>query len=262
MSNKADAVPSPVDLDLTVTGARADVSEYVRSKIGGLRRLTRYPITRGHVRLKLQSHADHDFAVIAQGNFEIRGREVRAQVGAESMYEAIDKLEARMRRRLADVRALWEPSRGPAAAPPWRHGADSPVSLPQVSDTARIVRRKSYAMAPCTVDDAVVEMKLLDYSFHLFNEIGSGTAAVVYHGGPTGLRLALVAPDVAGELASFKQLVTISPHPLPCLREEAAIQRLGLLKLPFVFYIDAVQGRASVLYRRLDGDLAMITPAG
>jgi len=57
-------------------------------------------------------------------------------------------------------------------------------------------------------------------------------------------------------------LVTISPHPAPCLREDAAIQRLDVLKLPFVFYIDAAQGRASVLYRRLDGDLAMITPAG
>jgi len=72
-----------------------------------------------------------------------------------------------------------------------------------MSDTARIVRRKSYAMAPCSVDDAVIEMTVLDYRFHLFNEIGSGTAAVVYHGGRTGLRLALVTPDVAGELADF-----------------------------------------------------------
>ncbi|MDO3401535.1 HPF/RaiA family ribosome-associated protein [Mycolicibacterium neoaurum] len=259
MSNQADAASSPTELDLTVTGAPADVSEYVRSKIGGL---NRYPVTRGRVRLKQRGHADHGCAVTAQANFEVHGRAVRAQVGAGSMREAIDKLEARMRRRLADVCALREPSRGPAAAPPWRHGTDSPTPLPRMSDTARIVRRKSYAMAPCSVDDAVIEMTVLDYRFHLFNEIGSGTAAVVYHGGPTGLRLALVTPDVAGELADFTQLVTISPHPAPCLREDAAIQRLDVLKLPFVFYIDAAQGRASVLYRRLDGDLAMITPAG
>lgn len=150
----------------------------------------------------------------------------------------------------------------PAAAPPWPHATDSPTPFARADDTARIVRRASYAMAPCTVDDAVVEMTLLGYRFHLFNEIGSGTAAVVYRGGPTGLRLALVTPDVAGELAGFTQLVTISPHPLPCLREDAAIARLGLLKLPFMFYIDAAQGRASVLYRRVDGDLAIITPAG
>ena len=57
-------------------------------------------------------------------------------------------------------------------------------------------------------------------------------------------------------------LVTISPHPVPCLREDAAVRRMSLMGLPFLFYIDAAQGRASVLYRRLDGDLAAITPAG
>ncbi|MGN7780511.1 sigma 54 modulation/S30EA ribosomal C-terminal domain-containing protein [Mycolicibacterium sp. 22603] len=58
------------------------------------------------------------------------------------------------------------------------HATDSPTPCARADDTARIVRRASYAMAPCTVDDAVVEMTLLGYRFHLFNEIGSGTAAV------------------------------------------------------------------------------------
>ncbi|MGW0161064.1 ribosome hibernation promotion factor [Mycobacterium sp. NPDC003323] len=263
MSKQADVVvPPPVDLDITSAGVHADAPEYARAKIGALSRLTRHPITRGRVRLTRHNHSDRESAVIAQGNFEVRGRPVRAQVGAGTVHEAIDKLEARMRRRLEDVCTLWDPSRGPNAAPPWRHETEPPAAPPSASESARIIRRKSYAMASCTVDEAVVEMELLDYDFHLFNEIGSGAAAVVYRSGPTGLRLALVAPDIAGELAPFKQLVTISPHPVPCLREDAAVQRLALLKLPFLFYIDAAEGRASVLYRRMDGDLAMITPAG
>ena len=39
------------------------------------------------------------------------------------------------------------------------------------------------------------------------------------------------------------------------------MERLTLLALPFLFYIDAAQGRASVLYRRIDGNYGVITPA-
>ena len=71
-----------------------------------------------------------------------------------------------------------------------------------------------------------------------------------------------MAPSLAGQLAPFEQPVSNSPHPVPCLREDAAVERMGLIKLPFLFYIDAALGRASVLYRRFDGDLTVITPAG
>lgn len=261
MSNEVEIAPV-VDLDITIRGVFPGAVEYARNKIGGLGRFTRHPIT--HARLRLtRGHRDvAESAVIAQVNMDVRGRPVRAQVEAATAREAIDKLEARMRRRLMHVCELWEPHRGPDAAPPWRHAAESAARSPLISGEAFISRRKSFAMAPCTVDDAVVEMELLDYDFHLFNEIGSGAAAVVYRGGPTGLRLALVAPTLADQVAPFERHVSISPHPVPCLREDAAVERLDLMKLPFLFYIDAAAGRASVLYRRLDGDLAAITPAG
>jgi hypothetical protein len=37
---------------------------------------------------------------------------------------------------------------------------------------------------------------------------------------------------------------------------------MGLLGLPFLFFVDAAQGRASVLYHRYDGHYGVITPAG
>jgi hypothetical protein len=117
-------------------------------------------------------------------------------------------------------------------------------------------------MEPCTVDDAVAEMELLDYDFHLFTEIGTGTAGVLYREGATGYRLALVEPALADQLVPFVRPVTISPQPTPCLTEAEAAERIGLLGLPFLFYIDAAQGRASVLYHRYDGHLGVITPAG
>lgn len=261
MTNEVD-VASVVDLDITIRGVFPGAVDYARNKIGGLGRFTRHPIS--HARLRLtRGHRDAaESAVIAQVTMDVHGRPVRAQVAAATACEAIDKLEARMRRRLGHVCELWEPHRGPDAAPPWRHAAKPAARSPLISGETVISRRKSYAMAPCTVDDAVVEMELLDYDFHLFNEIGSGAAAVVYRGGPTGLRLALVAPALVEQLAPFEQQVSVSPQPVPCLREDTAVERMDLMNLPFLFYIDAAAGRATVLYRRLDGDLAAITPAG
>ena len=105
-------------------------------------------------------------------------------------------------------------------------------------------------------------MDLLDYDFHLFTEKGTAFAGVLYRAGPTGYRLALVMPASPDQLAPFQVPLTISPQPIPCLTVEQATDRLGLLGLPFLFFIDAAQGRASVLYHRYDGHYGLITPAG
>jgi ribosome-associated translation inhibitor RaiA len=253
-----------IEIDVTTHGDFSDVVEYARTKIGRLGALTRRPIPHAHVRLTRHKKPGVELPIVAQANLDVRGHVVRAQVEATTAHEAIDQLEARLRRRLEHLRKLWDAPRGPAAAPPWRYerepGQRSEFS--RSTGTPRIVRRKSVAMAPCTVDEAVTEMELLDYDFHLFHEIGSGSAGVVYRGGPTGYRLVLVAPALAAQVAPFDGLVTISPHPVPCLRESDAMRRLALLDLPFLFFIEAAQGRAGVLYRRYDGDYGLITPAG
>ena len=53
-------------------------------------------------------------------------------------------------------------------------------------------------------------------------------------------------------------------EPVPRRQDAAreALGRLALLDLPFLFFLDAAQGRASALYRRHDGDYGLITPAG
>ena len=116
-------------------------------------------------------------------------------------------------------------------------------------------------MAPCTVDEAAVEMDLLDYDFHLFTEKATGAASVLYRGGPTGYRLALVVP-VAGSAGPIRAAGDHQPPADAMPYREEATDRLGLLGLPFLFFIDAAQGRASVLYHRYDGHYGLITPAG
>lgn len=250
---------------MTTHGEFPGAAAYAQTKIGGLARLARRPVSYARVRLTRRHDPAVERPVIAQANLVVGGRQVRAQVEAATAQEAIDTLESRLRRRLEHLTERWDAPKGPGAAPPWRHDERSDRDRRSPARTAReprIVRRKSYAMAPCSVDEAVMEMELLDYDFHLFTESGSGTAAVVYRSGPAGYRLALVAPALSGEVAPYQGPVTISPQPLPCLREQDALERLALLDLPFLFFIDAAQGRASVLYRRFDGDYGLLTPAG
>jgi hypothetical protein len=193
---------------------------------------------------------------------------MRGQVEGVTAREAIDRLEARLRRRLRRAAEHWEAQRGalPMSVPhEWRHQSEPthrPGYFPRPADECRIVRHKSFTLGACTVDEAAVEMDLLDYEFHLFTEKGTGFASVLYRAGPTGYRLAQVQPVSPDQLAPFQLPLTISPQPVPCLTVEQAAERLGLLGLPFLFFIDAAQGRASVLYHRYDGHYGLITPAG
>ena len=261
MSNTTDAQPV-FDVDVTSHGEFPGAADYARTKIGELGRLAHRPVL--YARVKLARH--HDPAVlnpvVAQGNLDVSGRVVRAQVHGASAREAIDRLEAALQRQLEHLAEHWELPKKGARAPrrPWaqEHRPGHPA---RSADEAEVIRRKTFAMAPCTVDDAADEMDLLDYDFHLFTEKATGAVGVMYRAGSTGYRLAMVAPDLAEGLGEFHRPVTVSDAAPPCLREQDAVERLTLLALPFLFYIDAAQGRASVLYRRIDGNYGVITPA-
>ena len=261
-------LPSVLDVDVTTHGQLPGAADYARDKIGGLGRLTHKPVL--HARVKLTRHRDPavEQPVIAQANLDVNGRLVRVQVEGATARETIDRLESRLRHRLERIAEHWEARRGktPAAGPhEWRHQSESahrPRYFPRPEDERQLLRRKSFTLAPCTVDEAALEMNLLDYDFHLFTEIGTGTASVLYRGGPTGYRLAQVVPASPEQLAPFELPLTISSQSAPCLTVEQATERLGLLGLPFLFFIDAAQGRASVLYHRYDGHYGLVAPAG
>src|SRR5690606_18045753 len=99
MSNGAEASPV-VDVEVTTHGDFPGIAEYARTKIGGLARIVHRPILRARVRLTRSHDPAVERPVVAQGNLDVQGRPVRAQVEADTAQEAIDKLESRLRRRL------------------------------------------------------------------------------------------------------------------------------------------------------------------
>jgi ribosome-associated translation inhibitor RaiA len=266
MGHRTD-LPAAVHVDVITHGQLTGIDDYVQEKIGGLSRLAHQPVL--HARVRLSRHADPAMArpVVAQANLDVNGRLVRAQVQGETAREAVDRLEARLRHRLERVSEGWKSKRGntsQADSHEWRHQSEAthrPGYFPRPADQRRVIRRKSFTLGTRTVGEAAEEMELLDYDFHLFTEKGTKQASVIYRTEPTGYRLAQVKPSPE-ELAPYDLPLTVSPQPAPRLTLERAKERLSLLGLPFLFFVDVDQGRADVLYHRYDGHYGLICPAG
>ncbi|MGW5452827.1 ribosome hibernation promotion factor [Nocardia sp. NPDC003979] len=259
----------PTDAIVRISVGRhvsAAAAEYVREKIGGALRHASEPIL--SVRIRLEGHGDPAVAdpIVAQANVNMAGTAVRVQVTAATTRAAIDGLVDRLRARLerAARRSDGQHGRHRGGKPvTWHHGAAPRTRLPyfpRPMEEREIVRRKSFALAQETCDEAAFDMSLLDYDFHLFTESGSGLDSVLYRSGPSGYRLAQLDPQ-PDRVIQGAVLVAISAARPPSLGPRAAAERLEVTGWPFVFYHDPDLGRGCVLYHRYDGHYGLITPA-
>ena len=177
----------PMNLSIALRGplpnrVRAEL-EAMAARIGAI--APRRPL---RARLSLVHEEDRalERPVIAKGQLDLPARSVRAHVAASSAAEAIDLLEARLRRNLVDLgdRVVAGRKEGrPVRAGEWRHGdlaADRPAFFDRAPEERQLVRRKAYTSTPLTAEEAALELGLLDHDFHLFTDAASGDDAVVY----------------------------------------------------------------------------------
>jgi ribosomal subunit interface protein len=254
MSVEAEPVPVEVTSHGTVgRGAR----EYAREKVAHALNHARRPVLSAHVVLeRRQNPAARDHA-IAEASANIDGQTVRAKTAAPTMSEAVDDLEDRLRRQLVQLkdrnrtRHRWT---GIASTHEWRHG-DLPRPrlpyYPRSEETREVVRRKSFASTPMTVDEAAYEMDLLDHDFFLYCDAESDHPALVHHLPEGGYAVRGVDP---GETVAT---VTHEPPP-PTLTDVEARARLEADGEPFVFYLDDGTGEGRVLYHRYDGHYGLV----
>lgn len=265
MARRSAAAEPAVEV-MAVGDIPADARADATAKIGALGRYTDEPILRCRVRLSRSNDPAVARPVIAQGNVDVNGRLLRVQVAADSAHEAVALLEARLRRKLAQMARHWEARRGamPEATPrEWRHTTvptHRPSFYPLPEQERQVVRHKTYEPARATPDEAAFDMDMLDYDFQLFTDSESGQDSVIYHAGPTGYRLAQLVPDSTRTRSTALPL-TVSERSAPRLTLAEAIRRLNATGQPFLFFAEAVSGRGRVLYRRYDGHYGLITPA-
>ena len=261
--------------DVRVSGSSAlppAAAEYARAKIGSVIRHSPEPVM--SARVKLTSHAGPTPArpVVAQVNLDVNGRLVRATAEAPSAAEAVDAVEAKLRRRIDRVARQRDMRCGESSrsqrhfqSPEWRHGAEPghrPGYFPRPTGEREIVRHKSFPLIRLGLDEATWEMDLRDYDFFLFIESGSGQDSLLYRADPTGYRLMQLDPSARQRLSPFGAPVTINEQPAPTLTTAEAVTRLNTTNEPFLFFQDAQRRRGSVLYHRYDGHYGLITPDG
>ena len=237
--------------------------ELADAKVGSLLRFASEPVLSARVTLAVAPDPAVTRPALAQATIDLNGQIVRAQASGQDMRAAIERMAARLRVRLDRSARDWAARRGTLPDPrpgEWRHQsvpAHRPARFPRPADARAVIRRPGYASRPLTPDEAVAELDLLDYDFHLFTERSTGEDSVIYRLGDR-YRLAQARPKPA-RLGPLPAAVTLSEHAAPVLTLAEAIARLDWLGQPFVFFVNTETGRAGLLYHRYDGHYGLVS---
>ncbi|MGN6245639.1 MAG: ribosome hibernation promotion factor [Motilibacteraceae bacterium] len=251
--------------------------DYARDKVAALGQRIGRPVLYARVRLTVS----HDRAVLrphgARAQLDVDGRPLRAHASAQSVREAVDALDARLRDRLERLLPDWESLRGgvPRTLPKqwrpgeWRHGAQPTERadwFPRPPEERRLLKHKSFALPVETPDEAAFSMEMLDDDFHLFTDLESGQDALLSRADPPAYRLALLDPPSAPAPTRPCAVALLrEEQPAPALDLERATEHLELAGQPFVFFRWSTGGgsapRGAVLYHRYDGHYGLVVPA-
>jgi putative sigma-54 modulation protein len=180
-------------------GTSDALKEYARERVERVNRLLDRA-GEAHVVLSLERHLHHADITLTSGPWVLRGRDK-----SDDMYTSIDlamdKIERQLRRykdklkthhgpervhhrqglmnqlRVRhDVFEVEEPQHEPQHAEP---PAPAPVQVPRTR-APRVVRSNEFLARPMTVEDAVVQMNLMDNDFLVFQNVASNEMNVVY----------------------------------------------------------------------------------
>lgn len=123
-----------------------------------------------------------------------KGPVIRAEACADDPFAALDLAQERLLERLRrhrDRRKVHHGRRNPTSIRETPTDTGSLNGVPRVpveetvtdhelGDSPVVIREKTHAAVPMTLDDALYEMELVGHDFYLFSEKDSGQPCVVY----------------------------------------------------------------------------------
>jgi len=125
------------------------------------------------------------------------------------------------------------------------------------ADEREIVRHKSVAPGLTTVEEALVDLRMMDYAFSLYRDAAIERDALLYVT-DTGARVLSVGAHA--DPHPTPDDVALDPHEMPTNSVDEARERLDAGHEPFMFFVDASTERGHVLYRRYDGHYGLLVP--
>jgi ribosomal subunit interface protein len=207
-------------MEVVVTGRHIELSERFREHVAEkLSRLEKHDHRIIRVQVEVENERNprqHDRAVRVELTAFSKGPVIRAEAAAESKMGAldlsVDKMAAQMR-RAADRRrvhrgrppaSVGEALAGMETLPPADAANDGhaleerhvgPITV--TGDGPLVVREKSHAAHPMTLDQALYEMELVGHDFYLFVDKESERPSVVYR--RRGYDYGVISLDVEGQ---------------------------------------------------------------
>jgi ribosomal subunit interface protein len=256
---------SPINIEVTARGEVSDrARDEARRKLGELEGFSKGPILGARVVLIQEANPRIAMPARAEAELDLQGRVVRARAAAPSMEAAVDDVAERLQRHLRRyVERLLTREREPAQPPPgeWSHRSWSPPRPPtfvRPVEEREIIRRKSFAFGPMSVDEAADALEDLDHEFFLFHDAETDADAVVYWR-DDGL-LALIEPRWAASADDYGPVRDRNRFSSP-IDLLTAVEEMNAVAHRFLFFENATTGRGNVIYRRYDGHYGLIEPA-
>jgi putative sigma-54 modulation protein len=183
-------------------GSSDALKEYAKEKV---ERVNKYLDRAGeaHVVLSLERHLHHAEITIHSGSWVLRGRDKSEDMYA-SIDLAMDKIENQLRKYKEKIKnhhgrdrvhhrqelvnhlkvrhkvfELPEEFQEEAAQAPAQATPSAPAAAPAQPST-RIVRTSEITVKPMTVDEAVMQMNLMNQDFYVFQHASTHEVCVVY----------------------------------------------------------------------------------
>ena len=107
------------------------------------------------------------------------GRIIRSECTSENMYDNVDVVIPKIERQVEKHRAKLARKLRPDAF----DAIDFPEEIAADIQSRKPVREKSFELIPMDVDEATLQLELLDHNFFIFLNVENGKVNVVYRRG-------------------------------------------------------------------------------
>jgi putative sigma-54 modulation protein len=174
--------------NITVTEA---IHDYVEQKLEKAVKHYQSMTTKVDVHLSVERNARIADKHRAEVTVYANGTVIRAQEGSENLYASIDLVADKIARQLRKYKERHQDKKSNVLVKAGELGNEETVNPDLIGDRLpelpqEIVRMKYFAMPPMSIEEALIQLQLVDHDFYMFLNRDTNEINVIYirnHGG-------------------------------------------------------------------------------
>ena len=165
-------------MNITVRGKNIEVTpalrDYVEKRVS---KVTKYFSDVGNINAALRVEKNKHYVEVT---VPVDGIFLRAQEVTDDMYSSIDLVIDKIERQIRKHKTkLMKRFRGGSNATSFKSEL-IPADIPAVDEDYKIIRTKRFSVKPMTVEEAVMQMDLLNHDFFVYYDADDKAVSVVY----------------------------------------------------------------------------------